>query len=62
MQAHDRSAQMCSPLGDNNQQGGEGASQTSDNVMKNQSLLTGCCCKPVRALVGVVPTEPSYHA
>ena len=45
----------------NNQHGGKGASQTSDNVVKNQSPLTGCCCKPVRALAGVVPTEPFYH-
>ena len=52
---------MCSPLENNNQQVGEGASQTSDNVAKNQSPLTGCCCKPVRAQVGVVPTEPFYH-
>ena len=62
MQAHNGSAQMHSPFGNNNQQGGKGASQTSDNVAKNRSSLTGCCCKPVRALVGVVPTEPSYHA
>ena len=61
MRAHDRSAQMHSPSGNNNQQGGEGASQTSDNAAKNQSLLTRCCCKPVRAQVGVVPTESSYH-
>ena len=60
MQAHDGSTRMCSPLGNNNQQGGEGASQTSDNAVKNWSPLTGCHCKPVRALVGVVPTEPSY--
>ena len=32
MRARDRSAQMHSPLGSNNQQGDEGASQTSDNV------------------------------
>ena len=61
MQAHDGSTRMCSPSGNNNQQRGEGASQTSDNVAKNRSPLTGCCCKPVRALVGVVPNEPSYH-
>ena len=62
MWAWDGSIQTCSPLGNNNQQGGEGASQTSDNAAKNQSPLTGCCCKPVRAPAGVVPTEPSYHA
>ena len=62
MWAHDGSTQTHSPSGNNNQQGGEGASQTSDNAAKNQSLLTGCGCKPVRALVGVVPTQPSYHA
>ena len=52
---------MYSPLGNNNQQGGEGASLTSDNVARNRSLLTGCCCKPVRAPVSVILTEPSYH-
>ena len=62
MWACDGSIQMHSPLGNNNQQGGEGTSQTSDNVAKNQSPLTGCCCKPVRAPVGVVPTELSYRA
>ena len=61
MGACDGSAQMHSLLGNNNQQGGEGTSQTSDNVAKNQSLPTGCCCKSVGALLGVVPTEPSYH-
>ena len=53
---------MHSPSENNNQQGGEGTSQTSDNAVTKWSLLTGCCCKPVRAPVGVVPTEPSYHA
>ena len=43
---------MHSPLGNNNQLGGGGASQTSDNVVRNQSLLTGCCCKAVRAPIG----------
>ena len=52
---------MHSLSGSNNQQGGEGASKTLDNVVKYQSLLTGCCCKPVRAPAGAVPTEPSYH-
>ena len=61
MQAHDGSTQMCSPLGSNNQQGDEGASQTSDNVVNNQSLQTGCCCKPVEAPAGAAPTEPSYR-
>ena len=61
MEACNGSAQMPSPLGNNNQQVGKGASQTSDNAAKNWSPLNGCCCKPVRALVGVVPTEPSYH-
>ena len=61
MQAHDGSIQMHSPSGSNNQQGGEGTSQTSDNAVKNRSLLTRCCCKPVRALAGAVSTEPSYH-
>ena len=53
---------MHSPLGSNNQQGGEGASQTSDNVVNNWSLQTGCCCKPVEAHAGAAPTEPSCHA
>ena len=53
---------MHSPFGNNNQQGVEGASRTSDNAAKNWSPPTGCCCKHVRALAGVVPTEPSYHA
>ena len=61
MQACDGSIQTCSPLGSNNQQGGKGASQTSDNAVKNQSPLTRWCCKPVRAPAGVVPTEPSYY-
>ena len=51
---------MHPPLGSSNQQGGKGASQTSDNVAKNQSLLTRCCCKPVVAPAGAAPTEPSY--
>ena len=62
MQACDGSTQMCSLLGSNNQQGGEGASQTSDNAVNNQSLQTGCCCKPVEALAGAAPNEPSCHA
>ena len=53
---------MHSLSGSINQQGGEGTSRTSDNAVKNWSLLTGCCCKPVRAPAGAVPTEPSYHA
>ena len=61
MRAHDRSIQTLSPLGRNNQQGGKGTSQTSDNVAKIQSPLTGCCCKPVGAPAGAVPTEPFYH-
>ena len=62
MQAHDGSTQMHSPSGNNNQPGGGGASQTSDNVVRNWSPPTGCCCKPTRAPIGVVPTGPSYHA
>ena len=61
MWACDGSVQTHSPLGSNNQQGDEGASQTSDNVANNQSLQTGCCCKPVEAPAGAAPTEPSYH-
>ena len=61
MQAHNGSTQKHSPSGNNNQPGGRGTSQTSDNVARNQSPLTGCCCKPARAPVGVVPTGPSYH-
>ena len=61
MWAHDRSTQMHSPLGSNNQQGGEGTSQTSSNVANNRSPQTGCCCKPVGALAGVAPTGPSCH-
>ena len=60
MQAHDGSTQMCSPSGSNNQQGDEGASQTSDNVATNRLPQTRCCCKPVEALAGAVPTVPSY--
>ena len=58
MQACDGSAQMQSPLGSSNQQG---ASQTSDSAANNQSPWTGCCCKPVEALAGAAPTEPSCH-
>ena len=36
-------------------------SQTSDSVANNWSLLTGCCCRPVGAPVGVAPIEPSCH-
>ena len=61
MRACDGSTRMHSPSRNNNQQGGEGASQTSDNVVRNWSPLTGCCCKPVRAPVGVVSTEPIVH-
>ena len=50
---------MHSLLGSNNQQGGEGASQTSDSVANNQSPWTRCCCKPVEAPAGAAPTEPS---
>ena len=53
---------MHSLSGSNNQQGGEGTSQTSDNVAKNWSALTGYCCKPVGPPAGAIPTEPSYHA
>ena len=38
MRTHDGSIQMCSPSGSNNQQEGEGASQTSGNAAK-----TGHC-------------------
>ena len=62
MWAHDGSIQMCSPSESNNQQGDEDTSQTSDNVANNQSPQTMCCCKPVKALAGAAPTEPSYHA
>ena len=55
MRACDGSVQMHSPLGSNNQQGGEGASQTSDNVVKNRSPLTGCSPKPAGAPAGAVP-------
>ena len=61
MWAHDGSAQMHSLSGSNNQQGGEGTYQTSDNVANNWSLQTRCCCKPVEALAGAAPTEPSCH-
>ena len=52
---------MHSPSGNNNQPRGGVTSQTSDNVVRNWSLLTSCCCKPARAPVGVVPTGPSSH-
>ena len=52
---------MRSPLGSNNQQGGDGASQTSGNVVNNWSPWTRCCCKPVGAPAGAAPTEPSCH-
>ena len=54
MQACDGSAQTHSLSGNNNQPGGRVASQTSDNAVRNQSLLTGWRCKPARAPVGVV--------
>ena len=60
MRAHDGRVQTRSLLGSNNQQGGKDTSQTSDNVVNNRSLQTGCCCKPVGALAGATPTEPSY--
>ena len=53
---------MHSPLGSNNQQGGEDASQTSGSVANNWSLLTGCCCRPAGVPAGVAPTESSCHA
>ena len=53
---------MHSPLGSNNQQGDEDTSHTTDNAVNNRSPQTGCCCKPVEALAGAAPTEPSYHA
>ena len=61
MRARDGSIQTCSLSESNNQQGGEDTSQTSGNVVNNWSPQTGCCCKPVGALAGVAPTEPSYH-
>ena len=61
MRACDGSTQMHSPSESNNQQGGEGASQTSGSVVNNQSPWTGCCCKPVGALAGAAPTGPSCH-
>ena len=62
MRAHDGSAQTRSPSGSNNQQRGEGTSQTSDNVVNNWSPQIRCCCKPVEAPAGASPTEPSCHA
>ena len=61
MWAHDRSTQTHSPSGNNNQLGGGGASQTSDNAARNWSLPTGCCCKPAKTPLVVVPTGPSYR-
>ena len=61
MLACDGSTRMHSPPGSNNQQGGKDASQTSGSMANNQSLLTGCCCRPAGALAGVAPTEPSCH-
>ena len=61
MLAHNGSPCKCSPLGNNNQQGGMDASQTSNSAVNNQSLPTGCCCRPAGALAGVAPTEPSHH-
>ena len=37
------------------------APQTSGSAVNNQSLLTECCCRPARALVGAAPIEPSCH-
>ena len=51
---------MHLPSGNKNQPGGGGTSQTLDNAVRNWSPLTGCCCKPTRAPVGVFPTRPSY--
>ena len=62
MQACNGSIQMCSPLESNIQQGGKDTSQTSGNAANNWSPWTRCCCKPVGALAGAAPTEPSYHA
>ena len=61
MLARDGSAQMHSPSGSNNQQGGEDASQTSGSAVNNQSPWTGCCCRPAGAPAGVAPTGPSCH-
>ena len=61
MWARDGSTRMQSPSGGNNQQGGEGTSQTSGSAANNQSPQTGCCCKPVGAPAGVTPTGPSCH-
>ena len=62
MLAHNGSTCKLSPSGNNNQQGGTDASQTSDSVANNWSPLTGCCCRPAGAPVGVAPIEPSCHA
>ena len=62
MLAHDGSTHKHSLLGNNNQQGGEDASQTSGSVANNWSLPTRCCCRPAGALASVAPTEPSFHA
>ena len=56
MWAHNGSIQTHSPSGSNNQQGGEDASQTSDNAANNWSPQTRCCCKPAGALAGAAPT------
>ena len=61
MLACNESAHRHSPSGNNNQQGGADASQTSDSVVSNRSPPTGYCCRPAGALVGVAPTEPSCH-
>ena len=62
MLAHDGSTRKHSPSGNNNQQGGTDASQTSDSVANNRSLPTGCCCRPAGSPVSVAPIEPSCHA
>ena len=52
---------MCSPSGSNNQQGGKGMFQTSENVANNWSSQTRCCCKPVEAPAGAALSKPSCH-
>ena len=58
MLACDGSTCKHSPLGNNNRQGDVGTSQTSDSVVNNQSLPTGCCCRLAGALVGAAPIGP----
>ena len=62
MLAYDGSAHKHSPSGNNNQWGGEDASQTSGSGANNRSLPTRCCCRPAGAPASVAPTEPSYRA